>query len=89
MKTILSVRDFSILYNVASNEMFRLEQQAIDRHYFNWEKRDKKQEQKEKKQRLEELHQSPYYQDLLRIRDKLGELHIEVETPNVEIKEEV
>jgi hypothetical protein len=35
----------------------------------------------------EEANHNPYYQDLLRIRDKLGELNIEVETPSVEVEE--
>jgi hypothetical protein len=30
---------------------------------------------------------NPYYQDILRIREKLGELNIEVETPIVEVED--
>ena len=87
MKTILSVRDFSILYNIASNEVFNLEQQAKTVHRFNWQEIDEEKEQEETRQRLEELKQNPYYQDLLRIRNALGELHIEVETPSIEIED--
>ena len=36
---------------------------------------------------MTELQRDPFYQDLLRIRDKLGELNIEVETPSVEVEE--
>ena len=35
---------------------------------------------------MEQLRQNIYYQDLLRIREKLGELNIEIETPSVEVE---
>lgn len=70
MKTVLSVRDFVILYELANRKLTDMEsniwQHGIDR---------------------EEVKYNPYYQDLLRIRDKLGELNIEVETPSVEVEE--
>ena len=70
MKTVLSVRDFAILYEIASRKLTEMEANivtlGVDR---------------------EEANNNPYYQDLLRIRDKLGELNIEVETPSVEVEE--
>ena len=69
-RTVLSVRDFAILYEIASRELGEIEKKilcmGVDR---------------------EETKHYPYYQDLLRIRDKLGELNIEVETPIVEVEE--
>lgn len=69
-RTVLSVRDFAILYEIASRELGEIEKKilciGVDR---------------------EETKHYPYYQDLLRIRDKLGELNIEVETPSVEVEE--
>lgn len=69
-RAVLSVRDFAILYEIASRELGEIEKKilcmGVDR---------------------EETKYYPYYQDLLRIRDKLGELNIEVETPIVEVKE--
>ena len=69
-RTVLSVRDFAILYEIASRKLADVQANAytmdVDR---------------------EELMRNPYYQDLLRIRDKLGELNIEVETPSVEVEE--
>ena len=69
-RTVLSVRDFAILYDIASRELTDMEVNirtlGIDRETAN---------------------RHPRYQDLLRIREKLGELNIEVETPIVEVKE--
>lgn len=69
-RTVLSVRDFAILYEIANRELIQFEnnimQVGMDR---------------------EQAKCHPGYQDLLRIRDKLGELNIEVETPIVEVEE--
>ena len=69
-RTVLSVRDFVILYEIASRELGEVEKKilcmGVDR---------------------EETKYYPYYQDLLRIREKLGELNIEVDTPIVEVEE--
>lgn len=80
-KTVLSVRDFVILYNIVVGEIIRCEYPEI-RYCLNDNEREK-QEQEYK----ERLSKDPHYQDLLRIREKLGELNIEIETPNVEIEE--
>ena len=80
-KTILSVRDFAILYNITISKISERENLISD-YYLDSKKREKE-EQKLK----ERLSKNLYYQDLLRIRDKLGELNIEVETPDIEIKE--
>jgi hypothetical protein len=69
-RTVLSIRDFAILYELASRKLTEIEANittlGVDR---------------------EEANHNPYYQDLLRIRDKLGELNIEVETPIVEMED--
>lgn len=69
-RTVLSVRDFAILYEIASRKLADIES---DIRQLGLSK--------------EEALTNPYYQDLLRIRDKLGELNIEVETPIVEVEE--
>lgn len=82
-KTVLSVRDFAILMNIANMYIDKLEQNA--RHYYY------KEIDEERKKRIDEniamLQCNTFYQDLLRIRDKLGELNIEIETPSVEVEE--
>lgn len=80
-KTILSVRDFAILYGIANSRISEMETPRVA--YYLDDKKREKEEQKYK----ERLSKDLYYQDLLRIRDKLGELNIEVETPSIEIKE--
>lgn len=79
----MSIRDFAILMNIANMHIDKLEQDAR-RYYY-------KETDEERKKRIDEniamLQCNTFYQDLLRIREKLGELNIEVETPIVEVKE--
>ena len=65
-RTVLSVRDFAILYEIASRRLEEIEKNIL---FMGMDR--------------EEANKNPYYQDLLRIREKLGELNIEVETPSV------
>ena len=74
-RTVLSVRDFAILYDLVNHKIFR--------EKFDAEVKERYDEEKQK-QLLEE---NLYYQDLLRIRDKLGELNIEIKTLRVEVEE--
>lgn len=92
MKVILSVRDFAILYNIAVEKIHEIERSVKFVSFYNIDhslvgKKREEAEQKEREKRQKELKSNNFYQDLLRIRDKLGELYVEVETPNVEIKE--
>lgn len=81
-RTVLSVRDFAILYMIINNKIEGMENPTI----FNYRQTEKERAKEIEKHR-ERLRQDSYYQDLLRIRDKLGELNIEVETPRVEVEE--
>ena len=80
-KTVLSVRDFAILLDITNREIFRLRE--IPFVYLEKKAERQKREEEHKK----DLQESVLYQDLMRIREKLGELNIEIETPSVEIKE--
>lgn len=82
MKTVLSVRDFAILLSIASNEIDKL--QGDGKYQFYKETDEEYKKRREKK--MIELQSNTYYQDLLRIREKLGELNIEIETPIVEVE---
>lgn len=86
-RTVLSVRDFVILYNMANHTIQKMESQARD--IWSWGRNNEYTEEdieKERAKNMEHLRQNPEYQDLLRIREKLGELNIEVETPSVEVE---
>lgn len=80
-KTVLSIRDFVILYNIVVGEIGRAENPRLS---FRLDDNEREKEEQKYKERLSK---EPYYKDLLRIREKLGELNIEIETPNVEIEE--
>jgi hypothetical protein len=82
MKTVLSVRDFAILMNIANMYISKLENDTMP-FYYNLTDEER---QKREDENMAELQRNPLYQDLLRIRDKLGELNIEVETPIVEVE---
>ncbi len=73
-RTVLSVRDFTILYKLVDDRIFK-EKCRI-------ELTTRYDEEERKRLFKEDL----FYQDLLRIRDKLGELNIKIETPSVEVK---
>ena len=85
MKTVLSVRDFAILLQIAEMHINDMERNAKCVYMFN--NTTEKDRQKEIKENMKDLQQNLLYQDLLRIREKLGELNIEVETPSVEVEE--
>ena len=90
-RTVLSVRDFAILYNMANEQIVRMESNAqrVYDYMFDDKFADSEMERQREIQienNMKELQSNPCYQDLLRIRDKLGELNIEVETPSVEVE---
>ena len=86
-RTVLSVKDFVILYNMVNNEIAEMESQAQDIYYYMFDKNMSDVEANiQMEKNMELLRQDPYYQDLLRIRDKLGELNIEIEAPSVEVE---
>lgn len=83
-RTVLSVRDFAILMNIANMYIDKLENDARRNAYI---RRTDEEKQKQADYNMAVLQQNQFYQDLLRIREKLGELNIEVETPSVEVEE--
>lgn len=63
-----------------------MESQAQD--VWSWGRnceRTEEEIEKQKAENMEHLRQNIEYQDLVRIREKLGELNIEIETPSVEV----
>lgn len=86
-RTVLSVRDFAILYNIIDDKIRHMESQAqwVPSYFFHKEPTEEEKESYIEKN-MEQLKQDPHYQDLFRIRDKLGELNIEMETPIVEVE---
>lgn len=89
--TVLSVKDFVILYNIANESITNMEKNArrVYGYMLDCPCSDSEREMQAKIQienNMKELQSNPCYQDLLRIREKLGELNIEVEVPKVEAK---
>ena len=91
-RTVLSVRDFAILYNIANESITNMEKNAqrVYGYMLDCPYSDSEREMQEKIQienNMKELQSNPCYQDLLRIREKLGGLNIEVETPSVGVED--
>jgi len=81
--TVLSVRDFAILLRIAEMHIENMERNA--KSVWMFAKMTPRDQQQKIDENIKELQQNPFYQDLLRIREKLGELNIEIETPSVEV----
>lgn len=80
MKTVLSVKDFALLYELVLRDIHRAE--SFNR--YGWHLTDEEIKAKEQIHK-EELKNNHHYQDLLRLREALGNLQVEVETPNIKI----
>lgn len=95
MKTILSVRDFVLLYELAMQRMGKIEY-VVERKI--WERISKEPpeyingkgvyKEPERYEIIAEASLDPEYTQLKRLCDALGELQVEVQTPDVEVKEE-
>jgi len=82
-KIIMSVRDFAILYNIIDYKIHILEDNAkISPINFITNASEEKMEEDLQKFKDTDL----YYKDLIRIREKLGELNIEIETPELKVE---
>lgn len=83
MKQMLSVADFSIILQLVNNKIVSMQEIP-----FVYNPDNKKYEQA-KKERIKRLQIDPYYQSLLHLKNSLENLNIEVEVPDIEIKEGV
>ena len=87
-RTVLSVRDFAILYHIVNHEIIKMENQAQNVYNYMFPKNLTDVEKAiQVENNMKQLAENLHYQDLLRIREKLGELNIDVETPSVEVEE--
>ncbi len=83
-KTVLSVRDFAILYNLIIEKIIRRE----------WEAENSSRVYKydlvtiDEKKKIAILEKDLCYQDLLRLRESFGKLNVEIETSRVEVEYE-
>jgi len=80
MKQILSVADFAMILNLVNQTMVEMERPIIS----NWREKDY---DKKKKEHLEAIKQNAYYKSLMHLKQSLENLNIEVEVPDVEVKE--
>ena len=82
MKQILSVADFAIILELVQTKINSMEQPPM--HFYNMTREER---EKMEKEHLEMVRENIYYKRLLHIMESLQNLNIEVETPDVEVKE--
>lgn len=95
MKTTLSVRDFALLYELAMQRMGSIEYEAERSIWTRINKNPTEYnidgkavyKEPEKYEIIAEASLNPMYTELKRLCDALGELQVEVQTPDVEIKD--
>jgi hypothetical protein len=79
-KQTMSVREFTTIYGILCGEINRLENPLY------WGRREEDKEEL-KRRNEEELKTNHYYQDLIRLRESLGNMGIEITTPDIEVTE--
>ena len=80
MKQVLSVADFAVILDLINEKICRLQEPTK----LAWEE---KQRERLREERIEELKDNVYYQGLLHLKNSLENLNVEVETPDVKVKE--
>lgn len=79
MKQVLSVADFGLILNLVNDEIKQTEQKVAFTMDIIPEE--------ELERRLNKLKESPYYKSLMHLKGSLENLNIEVEIPDIEVKE--
>lgn len=85
MKQVLSVADFATILRMVDDRICEMEQRQ--KYYGLGDEKERVKRQKEldkmRKARLE----TPYYKNLIHLKESLQNLNIEVETPKVEVSD--
>lgn len=81
MKQVLSVADFGTILTLVNKEITSMEYSA-KRPYWNREP-----SKEEINENMMELKRNQFYRSLIHLKESLENLNVEVETPDVEIKE--
>ena len=85
-KQVLSVADFATILTMVDDRIYELEQRHKFCGFGDEMERVKRQKELDemRKARLE----TPYYKNLIHLKESLQNLNIEVETPSVEVSDE-
>lgn len=84
-KQVLSVADFALILNIVNERLERAE--TAEPHDAWYEKDRVKKEETIAKYRAE-LKEMPLYKSLLHLKNSLENLNVEIETPDIELKDD-
>lgn len=90
MKQVISIADFAIMLNTINEKIQNLEGSAsLFVPFYTMNKATEKERQKQIENNLRELKKSPFYQSLLHAKKALEECKVEIEVPDLEVKDEI
>ena len=84
-KQVLSVADFAIILDLVNEKLYHFEKEEPYEAEFEDDKN--KREEIIKKYR-ERIKQNPFYKSLLHLKNSLENLNVEIETPDIELKDD-
>ena len=85
MKQVISIADFATMLNVINDRIARVECPPMD---YDWDTHKEKPYKERKKAHMKRLKADPYYQSLLHAKKALEECKVEIEVPDLEVKDE-
>lgn len=84
MKQVISIADFATILNVINTKLIDFRHWVNDVDYY----KDEQAKAREIKARKNELKKDPFYQSLLHAKKALEECKVEIEVPDLEVKDE-
>lgn len=85
MKQVISIADFSIILTVINDRIASLEYPPME---YDWKTHKEKSYEERKKEHMKRLKADPRYQSLLHAKKALEECKVEIEVPDLEVKDE-
>lgn len=83
MKQVISIADFATMLNVINEKIIFEERPPME---YDWQTREEK--AANKKEHMKTLKTDPRYQSLIHAKKALEECKVEIEVPDLEVKDE-
>lgn len=83
MKQVISIADFATILNVINEKIIIEKRPPIE---YDWQTQEEK--EVNKKEHMKRLKTDPFYQSLLHAKKALEECKVEIEVPDLEVKDE-
>lgn len=86
MKQVISIADFATMLNVINDKIESVEH--VPCFEFDWKNQKEKPYEQVEKEHFKRLKTDPRYQSLLHAKKALEECKVEIEVPDLEVKDE-